>query len=78
MLDEKDLKALDELLAQRLGVVLESEIMPKFQILAEGQKAILDTLTPKSKIEELEEEIALLKSVIRLHSEQLAELKKAQ
>ena len=36
MLDEKDLLAIDALIARRLGVVVESEIMPQFNLLAEG------------------------------------------
>lgn len=59
-------------------VLIESSIMPKFNLLAEGQQTLLETLTPKSRVEELEEEVDFLKSIIKLHSEQIAELKKAQ
>ena len=52
--------------------------MPKFNLLAEGQQTLLETLAPKSRVEELEEEVDFLKSIIKLHSEQIAELKKAQ
>ena len=58
-------------------VLIESSIMPKFDLLAEGQQTLLETLAPKSRVEELEE-VSFLKSVIKLHSEQIAELKKAQ
>ena len=63
MLDEKDLQAIDALIARRMGAVIEADIVPKFDLLADGQKMILETLAPKSKVEELEEEIAFLKSV---------------
>ena len=59
-------------------VLIESSIMPKFNLLAEGQQTLLETLAPKSRVEELEEEVNFLKSIIKLHSEQIAELKKAQ
>ena len=59
-------------------VLIESSIMPKFNLLAEGQQTLLETLVPKSRVEELEEEVDFLKSIIKLHSEQIAELKKAQ
>ena len=36
MLDEKDLQAIDQLIARRLGVVVESDITPKFNMLAEA------------------------------------------
>lgn len=59
-------------------VLIESSIMPKFNLLAEGQQTLLETLSPKSRVEDLEEEVDFLKSIIKLHSEQIAELKKAQ
>lgn len=59
-------------------VLIESSIMPKFNLLAEGQQTLLETLAPKSRVEELEEEVDFLKSIIKLHSDQIAELKKAQ
>lgn len=59
-------------------VLIESSIMPKFNLLAEGQQTLLETLAPKSRVEELEEEGDFLKSIIKLHSEQISELKKAQ
>ena len=59
-------------------VLIESSIMPKFNLIAEGQQTLLETLAPKSRVEALEEEVDFLKSIIKLHSEQIAELKKAQ
>ena len=59
-------------------VLIESSIIPKFNLLAEGQQTLLETLAPKSRVEALEEEVDFLKSIIKLHSEQIAELKKAQ
>ena len=76
MLDEKDLQTIDELFAHRLNVVLESAIMPKFNLLAEGQQTILQTMTPKSKTEELEEELDFLKSVVRSQSQRIDALEK--
>ena len=76
MLDEKDSQTIDELFAHRLNVVLESAIMPKFNLLAEGQQTILETLTPKSKTEELEEEIDFLKAVVRSQSQRIEALEK--
>lgn len=64
--------------ASSTRVLIESSIMPKFNLLAEGQQTLLETLAPKSRVEELEEEVDFLKSIVKLHSEQIAELKKAQ
>lgn len=74
MLDAQDRKDISEL----MHVIVESEITPKFNLLVEGQQTLLETLSPKSRVEELEEEVDFLKSIIKLHSEQIAELKKAQ
>lgn len=74
MLDAQDRKDIAEL----MRVIVESEITPKLNLLADGQKTLLETLAPKSRVEELEEEVDFLKSIIKLHSEQIAELKKAQ
>ena len=74
MLDAQDRKDIYEL----MHVIVESEITPKFNLLVEGQQTLLETLAPKSRVEALEEEVDFLKSIIKLHSEQIAELKKAQ
>ena len=74
MLDAQDRKDIAEL----MHVIVGSEITPKLNLLAEGQQTLLETLAPKSRVEALEEEVDFLKSIIKLHSEQIAELKKAQ
>ena len=77
MLDEKDLQAIDEIFAHRINVILESAIMPKFNLLAENQQTMMETLAPKSRVDELEEEVAFPRSVIRQHSREIEELKHA-
>ena len=76
MLDAKDLKAIDEIFAHRLNVILESAIMPKFNLLAEGQQTLLETMAPKTKVEELEDEVQLLKAVLRSQSERIEAIEK--
>ncbi len=92
MLDDLELQQVKDIAEEArrgavhdMQVIIENTIMPSLKLLAEGQQTILETLAPKSKTEELEEEIGLLKSVIRMHTKQLAEqekeieqLKKAQ
>lgn len=36
MLDEKDLQAIDQLMAHRMNIILESEISPKPQPIGQG------------------------------------------
>ena len=64
--------------AQNMRVILESYIEPKFKLLAEGQQLLLETLAPKSRVDELDEEVAFLKSMVRIHDRDIQELKKAQ
>lgn len=74
-------QAKDDMLKQSAAntrVIIESSVMKKLDLLVEGQQSLLETLAPKSRVEELEEEVSFLKSVVRLHSQRLAELDKAQ
>ena len=74
-------QAKDDMLRQSAAntrVIIESSVMKKLDLLIEGQQTLLDTLAPKSRVEELEEEVSFLKSIVRLHSQRLAELEKAQ
>ena len=63
---------------QDVSVLMESKFMPMFNLLVEGQQAIIDRLIPVSRIEAIEEEMSLLKTVVRQLSEDLQRLKKAQ
>lgn len=74
-------QAKDDMLRQSAAntrVIIESSVMKKLDLLIEGQQALRETLAPKSRVEELEEEVSFLKSVVHLHSQRLAELEKAQ
>ena len=57
---------------------IESAVMPKFDILADGHKLLTETLAPKSRVEELEEEIAFLKPLVMSMLTDIDKLKKAQ
>lgn len=77
MLDEKDLQAIDEIFAHRMKVILESAIMPKFNLLAENQKTMMETRIPEDEFEDLKEDVQMLRAVVRKHSREIAELKHA-
>lgn len=83
MLDEKDLQQVKAIAdeARRgavhdMQVIIENTIMPSLKLLAEGQNTILETMTPKTRVDELEDEMQLLKAVIRSQSERIAALEK--
>ena len=58
---------------QGASVLMES----KFKLLFENQQTMMETLAPKSRVEELEEEVTFLRSVVRQHSREIEALKHA-
>ena len=62
---------------QGASVLMESYFGPKFKLLFENQQPMMETLAPKSRVDELEEEVAFLRSIIRQHSREIEELKHA-
>ncbi|MDO5112355.1 MAG: hypothetical protein Q4E65_08625 [Clostridia bacterium] len=62
----------------RLNMKLENQIEPQIKLLAEGHQTILEALAPKSRVEDLEDEVKVLKLAIRQITLELQELKKAQ
>lgn len=57
---------------------LELDIEKRFNAVNEGIDSILEKLTPKSRVDELEADVIVLKSAIKMLSQEVAELKKAQ
>ena len=78
--EEKMISMLEEINQRLVSVEVAQEniLIPQIQALAEGQKTILETLAPKSRVEALEEEVELLMSIIKMHTNQINDLKKAQ
>ena len=92
MLDEKDLQAIGQMMAQQkqeiktelrqeimqdMKVLLDVEVKTQFNLLAEGIQDIQEKLVPRSRVDELEDEMKFLKSIVRQMSEDLQKLKKA-
>lgn len=76
-LEKQKQEILDES-ARRMKLLLDTEVTTRFNLLAEGQQVIMDAITPKSEIEELRNEVSVLKLAIRTMNQEIAELKKAQ
>lgn len=62
----------------KVAITQENVVLPQLKLLAEGHETLLETLAPKNRVEKLEEDMELLKTVIRALSREVAELKKAQ
>lgn len=76
-LEKQKQEILDES-TRRMKLLLDTEVTTRFNLLAEGQQAIMDAITPKSEIEELRNEVSVLKLAIRTMNQEIVELKKAQ
>ena len=57
---------------QGASALMESYFEPKFNLLFENQQTMLETLTPKSRVDALEEELSVLRSIVRQHSRERA------
>ena len=64
-------------LIQCMNVIIESDIMPKFNLLADGIKDIQEKLVLRSRVDDLEDEMKFLKLMCRQMAEDIAKLKKA-
>ena len=62
---------------QGAAALMESYFEPKFNLLFENQQTMLETLAPKSRVDELKEEASVLRSVVRQHSRDIELLKHA-
>lgn len=62
----------------RIMTYIETAVMPNFQLLAEGHQTLLETLAPKSRVDNLEDDVVFLKSVVKSLMQEVSELKKAQ
>ncbi len=78
MLEEKDFQRIDELISRRIGIVMENEVMPKVNLLADGIADIQEKLVPRSRVDDLEDDVRFLKSMMRQMAEEIRQLKKAQ
>jgi archaellum component FlaC len=77
---EERMDRLDER-SQRTAVLLETEVDRKLNLLYEGHETImecLDKLAPKDRVDELETDVIVLKTAVKMLTQEIAELKKAQ
>lgn len=66
----------DDITAVKLR--LELDVEKQFDAVNEGIDAILAQLTPKRKVEEMDADITVLKTAVKMLTQEVAELKKAQ
>ena len=85
MLDEKDLQAIAQLMAQQrrdimqdVKTLLDTEAQTKFNLLAEGQEEILRRMPSEDDMDIIDGRLDTLEAIARKHSREIEELKKAQ
>lgn len=61
-----------------IKIRLDYDVDKRFDAVNEGIDAILAQLTPKRKVEEMEADIVVLKTAVKMLTQEVAELKKAQ
>ncbi len=61
----------------RLKVLMENDIPKQFNLLAEGQRLLLERMQRPDKVDNLESRVDTLETVVKSHSADIAELKKA-
>lgn len=61
----------------RMKVLLDTAVNTKFNLLAEGIQDIQEKLVPRLRMDDLEDEVKFLKTVIRQMNEDIQSLKKA-
>lgn len=68
--------------SQRTAVLMEADIMPKLQLLYEGHQGIVEKLKTLDEVKELAEDtrdkVGVIYAVVKQHSRDITELKRAQ
>lgn len=84
VLDEKDLQAIQKMIdaaehriTKNTVALMDAEFSKRFDLLAEGIQDIQEKLVPRSRVDDLEEEVKFLKVLYRQMNEELQKLKKA-
>jgi hypothetical protein len=89
MLEEKDLQAIAQLMerqkqeildetTQRMKVLLDTEVTPKFNLLAENQSIMMEKLERLDDIEVMDTRITALEAMVKKLNRDVEKLKKAQ
>ena len=62
---------------QGASALMEAYFEPKFQLLAEGIQSLKETQISRDEFDDLKEEVAFLRTVVRQHSRDIEKLKHA-
>ncbi len=80
MFDEKEiayLQEMEERITCSMAVLIESDVTPKFSLFGGWHYDIQEKLVPRSRMDDLEDEVKFLKLMCRQMAEDMQKLKKA-
>ncbi len=88
MLTREDLEAISQLMdakmaaqkkeiIRKVGVLIENEVTPKFNLLAEGQEDILRRMPSEDDMDIIDGRLTDLEQTVRRHETEIAALKRA-
>ena len=63
---------------QEVGVLIENEVTPKFNLLAEGQEEILRRMPSEEDMDSIDGRLTAMEASVRKLNREVAQLKKAQ
>lgn len=63
---------------RRVELTQENMVLPQLRLLAEGNDTLLARSAPVERVEAVETDVDMLKTVVRLHSQDISALKKAR
>lgn len=63
---------------QEVGVLIENEVTPRFNLLAEELDTIKERLPAPDILEQIQEELDIQHAVVKRHTKEIQALKKAQ
>ena len=74
---KEQMDRMDERL-RRVELTQENMVLPQLRLLAEGHDTLLARSAPAERVEAVETDVDMLKTVVRLHSQDISALKKAR
>lgn len=81
MLDREDLQAIAQLIREsenRMKTLIDQEVTPKFNLLAENQATMMEKLEKLDELETLDIRVTTLEAAVKKLNREVQQLKKAQ
>jgi len=78
--EERMSRVIDERVSateRRMQGLIENTVNPKFDLVMEALSGIQEQLAPRSRVDDLEDEVKFLKTVVRQMAERVSALEKA-